>query len=160
MRLAQRLLRGGRIGWVFVTPNLIVFGLFTFLPILIDFVYAFTGGSQLFPSQRPYVGTANLQALLTCKNYLDPNSCVRDLFWHGVFNTTKFVALQVGLMVVLSLITALALNRPGGRPRFLPRRVLLPRPAFPCRRRADLEMGAATLRRAQRRARRGRSRHA
>lgn len=113
MRLAQRWLRAGRIGWVFVTPNLIVFGLFTFLPILIDFVYAFTGGGNLFPSQRPYVGTANLGALLTCRDYFEPETCVRDLFWHGVFNTTKFVALQVGLMVVLSLVTALALNRPG-----------------------------------------------
>jgi alpha-1,4-digalacturonate transport system permease protein len=114
MRWAQRLLRGGRIGWVFVTPNLIVFGLFTFLPIVIDFVYAFTGGENLFPSERPYVGTANLGALLSCRNYLDPETCVRDLFWHGVFNTSKFVVLQVGLMVVLSLVTALALNRPGG----------------------------------------------
>jgi alpha-1,4-digalacturonate transport system permease protein len=114
MRAAQRVLRGGRIGWVFVTPNLIVFGLFTFLPIVIDFVYAFTGGENLFPSQRPYVGTANLGNLLSCKNYFDPESCVRDLFWHGVYNTSKFVLLQVGLMVVLSLVTALALNRPGG----------------------------------------------
>jgi alpha-1,4-digalacturonate transport system permease protein len=113
MRLAQRHLRAGRIGWVFVTPNLIVFGLFTFLPIAINFVYAVTGGSQLFPADRPYVGAANLKALLACKDYFDPNTCVRDLFWHGIYNTAKFVVLQVGLMVVLSLATALALNRPG-----------------------------------------------
>lgn len=113
MRWAQRRLRGGRLGWVFVTPNLAAFGLFTFLPILIDFVYAFTGGDQLFPAQRPYVGLSNIKALLSCRDYFDPNSCVRDLFWHGVYNTAEFVALQVGFMIGLSLITALALNRPG-----------------------------------------------
>lgn len=122
MRLAQRKLRGGRIGWVFVTPNLAVFGLFTFLPILINFVYAFTGGDKLFPAQRPYVGLANVKALLTCRNYLDPNSCTRDLFWHGVYNTAEFVLLQVGFMIGLSLVTALALNRPG-RGRFFFRAV-------------------------------------
>ena len=113
MRLAQKHLRGGRIGWVFVTPNLSVFGLFTFLPIVIDLIYAVTGGNQLFPAQRPYVGTANFQALLACRNYLDPNTCTRDLFWHGIYNTAEFVLLQVGFMVGLSLATALALNRPG-----------------------------------------------
>ena len=113
MRLAQRRLRAGRIGWVFVAPNLGVFGLFTFLPIVIDLVYAVTGGNQLFPAQRPYVGLDNFKALLSCKNYLDPNSCVRDLFWHGIYNTAEFVALQVLFMIGLSLVTALALNRPG-----------------------------------------------
>ncbi len=112
MRLAQRLLPGGRIGWMFVTPNLLVFGLFTFLPIVIDFIYALTGGSQLFPADRPYVGAANLRALLACSNYLDPNTCQRDLFWHGIFNTLHFVGVQVALMVGFSLLTALVLNRP------------------------------------------------
>ena len=39
-----------------------------------------------------------------------------DLFWFGIWNTLKFVVLQVGLMVLFSLITALALNQKiGGR---------------------------------------------
>ena len=45
-RLGQRVLGVSRIGWMFVAPNLVVFGLFTFLPIVINFVYAATGGSQ------------------------------------------------------------------------------------------------------------------
>jgi alpha-1,4-digalacturonate transport system permease protein len=36
---------------------------------------------------------------------------VRDAFWYGVWNTAKFVVLQVGCMIVLSLLTALVLNR-------------------------------------------------
>ena len=110
MGWAQRRL-GPSVAWLFVGPNLLVFGLFTFLPILIDFWYAFTGSTNLLPGQRPWVGLGNLQALLRCGDYLDPSSCERDLFWHGVYNTLWFVVIQVGLMVLFSLGTALALNK-------------------------------------------------
>ena len=55
-RLGQRLLGNSRIGWLFVGPNLVVFGLFTFLPIAINFIYAVTGGVELLPGKRPYTG--------------------------------------------------------------------------------------------------------
>ena len=111
MRWAQSRLRDGRLGWLFVGPNLAVFGLFTFLPIAVDFWYSLTGSTELLPKNRPYVGLDNFTTLLTCGEYLDPNSCVRDTFWYGVWNTAKFVLLQVGLMISLSLLTALVLNR-------------------------------------------------
>jgi len=110
MHWAQRRFGPG-VAWLFVGPNLIVFGLFSFLPIAINFWYAFTGSTQLLPENRPWVGLGNMQALLACGNYLDPSSCQRDLFWHGVYNTIEFVVLQVSLMVLFSLITALALNK-------------------------------------------------
>jgi len=111
MRWAQSRLRDGRLGWLFVGPNLAVFGLFTFLPIAVDFWYSLTGSTELLPKNRPYVGLDNFTTLLACGEYLDPNSCVRDTFWYGVWNTAKFVPLQVGLMISLSLLTALVLNR-------------------------------------------------
>jgi alpha-1,4-digalacturonate transport system permease protein len=111
MRALQRLLGVPRIGWVFVTPNLVVLGLFTFLPIVIDFYYAFTGGVQLDLRARPFTGWENLQTLFECGSYLDPSTCRKDLFWRAVHNTAWFALLQVGLMVVLSLVTALVLNR-------------------------------------------------
>jgi alpha-1,4-digalacturonate transport system permease protein len=80
--------------------------------VLVDFWYAATGGVQLMPQNRPWVGADNFRTLLACGNYLDPSTCERDLFWRGVYNTALFVALQVGLMVLLALITALVLNRP------------------------------------------------
>jgi len=110
MRALQRALGVPRIGWVFVTPNLVVLGLFTFLPIVIDFYYAFTGGAQLYPSERPFTGADNLRTLFDCGNYLDPSSCRVDLFWRAAFNTALFALVQVGLMVLMSLITALVLN--------------------------------------------------
>lgn len=111
MALAQRALGSRRLPWVFLTPNLVVFGIFTFLPIAIDVYYSLTGGAQLLPADRPFVGAQNFRELFECESFLDPTSCKRDLFWFGIYNTAEFVVLQVGLMVVFSLITALVLNR-------------------------------------------------
>ena len=111
MRALQRLLGVPRIGWMFVTPNLAILGLFTFLPIVVNFYFAFTGGVQLYPSERPFTGLDNLGTLFDCGNYLDPASCRKDLFWRSIYNTAEFALLQVGLMVAFALITALVLNR-------------------------------------------------
>jgi alpha-1,4-digalacturonate transport system permease protein len=111
MRWAQARLRDGRLGWLFVAPNLAVFGLFSFLPIVIDIWYALTGGTALMPGDRSFVGAENFATLLRCTDYLDPNSCVRDQFWYGIWNTARFVVLQVGFMIGFSLLTALVLNR-------------------------------------------------
>jgi alpha-1,4-digalacturonate transport system permease protein len=111
MRWAQNRLGPRRIAWVFLAPNLIIFGLFTFLPIILNFFYATTGGANILLTDRPYVGAENFASLLRCSDYLDPGSCERDLFWRAVFNTGFFVLLQVGGMVLLSLATALVLNQ-------------------------------------------------
>ncbi len=100
-----------RMPYVFVLPNLLIFGIFILFPMLLNFFYSFTGGIEFFPADRPWVGTANFEQLLDCQNFLDPNSCREDLFWRSIFNTIGYVVAQVSLMVVFSLITALALNR-------------------------------------------------
>jgi alpha-1,4-digalacturonate transport system permease protein len=97
--------------YIFVLPNLLVFGIFILFPMLLNFFYAFTGGTQFFPAQRPWVGTANFEQLLTCENFLDPNTCYQDRFWRSIFGTMGYVLGQVFFMVVVSIITALILNR-------------------------------------------------
>ncbi len=97
--------------YIFVLPNLLIFGIFILFPMLLNFVYAFTGGTEFFPDQRPWVGTANFEQLTSCENFLDPNTCREDLFWRAVFNTAGYVIFQVGLMVLASLGTALVLNQ-------------------------------------------------
>jgi len=111
MRALQRALGVPRIAWIFVAPNLAILGLFTFLPIVVNFYFAFSGGVELYPSQRPYTGLENLQTLFDCENFLDPTTCRKDLFWRAIYNTGKFALLQVALMVGFALITALVLNR-------------------------------------------------
>jgi alpha-1,4-digalacturonate transport system permease protein len=111
MRALQRALGVPRIGWMFVAPNLLILGLFTFLPIVINFYFAFSGGVELYPSQRPFTGLDNLETLFDCGNFLDPSTCRQDIFWRAIYNTAFFAVVQVGLMVSFALITALVLNR-------------------------------------------------
>ena len=111
MRALQRALGVPRIGWMFVAPNLVILGLFTFLPIVINFYFAFSGGVELYPSQRPFTGLDNLETLFDCGNYLDPSTCRQDIFWRAIYNTAFFAVVQVGLMVSFALVTALVLNR-------------------------------------------------
>lgn len=97
--------------YVFVMPNLLIFGIFILLPMALNFGYAFTGGSQLYLQDRPYVGTRNLEQLFECENLLEYRTCREENFIRAVGNTISFVISQVSLMVVLSLVTALVLNR-------------------------------------------------
>ncbi|PSC03075.1 sugar ABC transporter permease [Alsobacter soli] len=111
-RALQRILGVRRMPYVFLLPNAVFFGLFVFLPIGINLVYSVTGGTALFPSQRPYVGPEQYAYLLDCGSYLDPSTCREDHFWRGVANTLKFTVFQMVAMVLFSLLAALALNRP------------------------------------------------
>lgn len=99
------------IPYMFVLPNLLIFGIFILYPVLLNFVYAFTGGANFLPNQRTYVGTANFERIFDCENYLVPNSCTEDLFWRSVNNTIVYVIVEVTLLILAALITALILNR-------------------------------------------------
>lgn len=110
MLALQRMLGINKLAWVFLFPNLLLFGLFAFLPVILNMVYATTGGDNVLLADRPYVGPRNFATLMDCSNYLDPNSCREDKFWRAVWNTSWFVTLQVGMMVAFSLLTAVILN--------------------------------------------------
>jgi alpha-1,4-digalacturonate transport system permease protein len=97
--------------YLFVLPNMLIFGIFILLPMLLNFYYAFTSGTHLYPGDRPFVGAENFQKLFDCKDFFNPNSCSQDIFWRSIFNTAGFVVFQVGGMVGIALLTALALNR-------------------------------------------------
>ena len=100
-----------RMGYFFVLPNLLIFGIFVLFPMLLNFYYAMTSGTNLFPQDRPFVGLENFDTLMTCGNFFDPNSCSEDIFWRSVFNTFTFVFFQVGGIILIALITSLILNR-------------------------------------------------
>ncbi len=110
MRAIQLRIGEQRMPYLFLLPNLIMFGTFVFLPMILDMVYSFTGGSKLFISERPFVGVEQYSHLLNCQNYLNPNTCQEDHFWRAVYNTSLFAVLQLIFMVLFSLLTALVLN--------------------------------------------------
>ena len=107
----QRRVGVDKMGYIFVLPNLLIFGVFVLFPMLLNFYYAMTGGTRLFPEDRPFIGLGNFETLFDCENFTQPNSCQEDLFWRGVFNTMQYVILQVSGIVLFSLMTALVLNR-------------------------------------------------
>ncbi len=95
----------------FLLPNMAIFAVFVLIPIAIDVIYSFTSGREIFLSDRTFAGGLQYQQIFSCANYLDPNSCGEDIFWIAVRNTGAFVLIQVVLMIAVSLITALILNR-------------------------------------------------
>ncbi|MEZ5668956.1 MAG: sugar ABC transporter permease [Alphaproteobacteria bacterium] len=111
MAAVQRLLGLKGMPYLFLLPNLLFFGTFVVVPLVINFGYSVTGGPELFLSQRPYVGSEQYDYLFACGDFLDVSTCRADTFWRGVFNTALFVVLQVGFLVGFSLLTALVLNK-------------------------------------------------
>ncbi|MGL4322784.1 MAG: carbohydrate ABC transporter permease [Beijerinckiaceae bacterium] len=112
-RALQRHLGAHRMAYVFLLPNLLVFGLFSFWPMILNFYIAFTGGQSVILAERPFAGLDNFRELLNCPSYLDPKSCpvAGFSFWTGLWNTLFFAIVQVPVMIVVALLTALVLNR-------------------------------------------------
>lgn len=112
-RAVQRHIGANRMAYVFLAPNMLVFGLFSFWPMLLNFYIAFTGGQSVILAERPFVGLDNFRELLDCQSWLDPKTCpvAGFSFWTGVWNTLFFAVVQVPIMIVVALVTALTLNR-------------------------------------------------
>lgn len=111
LRGLQKVAGIGGMATFFLAPNMLIFGIFVLLPFFINFAYSMTGSTALFLSDRTFVGTEQYARLFDCASYLDPGSCTEDTFWTAVYNTLWFVVIQASLMIVVSLITALILNR-------------------------------------------------
>ncbi|MEZ5837978.1 MAG: sugar ABC transporter permease [Geminicoccaceae bacterium] len=111
MAAVQRIVGWQRMPYAFVAPNMVFFGIFVALPLVINFFFSMTGGTNLYLSERPYVGGEQYSYLMECTSYLDPKTCRQDRFWRAIYNTAAFVFFQVGVMVLVSLVTALILNR-------------------------------------------------
>jgi alpha-1,4-digalacturonate transport system permease protein len=112
-RAIQRHIGAHRMAYVFLLPNVLVFGVFSFWPMLLNFWIAFTGGQSVLLAERPFVGLDNFRELLNCPSYLDPKTCpvAGFSFWTGIWNTLFFALVQVPIMIVVALATALILNR-------------------------------------------------
>ena len=111
LRFLQRKAGFGGMAAFFLAPNMLIFGVFVLLPLMINIAYSTTTGGALFLSDREYVGAAQYARLLSCEDYSDLATCKEDQFWTALTNTGLFVVVQVTLLIVASTITALILNR-------------------------------------------------
>jgi alpha-1,4-digalacturonate transport system permease protein len=107
----EKLIGSKRMPYFFVLPNLLIFGTFILLPMLLNFAYAFTGGENFRLDNRPSVGWTNFNELLTCQDYSNVNTCEQDLFWRAARNSGLYVILEVPSMLIVSLMIAVALNQ-------------------------------------------------
>ncbi|MFN7209864.1 MAG: sugar ABC transporter permease, partial [Aggregatilineales bacterium] len=59
----ERLIGHKRMPYFFVLPNMLIFMIFVLLPLILNFLFAFTGGSAIVPENRPWVGWGNFERL-------------------------------------------------------------------------------------------------
>ncbi len=100
--------RQGLWGWLFVSPMVVVLGLFLLLPILMALwvsLLNWNGQSNPFSGAADFVGIRNYTDLLT------NNGLNRTLFMTSVRNNLYYVLLVVPLQTVLSLALAVAVNK-------------------------------------------------
>ncbi|MFK8080982.1 MAG: carbohydrate ABC transporter permease [Granulosicoccus sp.] len=104
--------RGG-VPYALLMPNMLIFGIFTFSPLLLNLYVSFTGGESINLFERPVVGLENYRQIFDCDTILIPKTCPAAgyNFWTGLGNTFFFVVFQVPVLCVVSLITALVVNR-------------------------------------------------
>ncbi|MEU1662277.1 ABC transporter permease subunit [Streptomyces sparsogenes] len=105
---AGRRRKEGAWGWLFVSPMVLVLGLFLVLPILMALwvsLLDWNGQSNPFSGQAKFVGLDNYRALLT-EDGLD-----RTLFATSLRNNAYYVLLTVPLQTVLALTLALIVNQ-------------------------------------------------
>ena len=110
---AQRLWGRRGVPYMLLMPNLIIFGLFTFVPLILNFYVSMTSGESILLFNRPFVGWENYARIFECETIFSPRTCSNEgyAFWNGMFNTMFFVAVQVPVLIVVSLVTAIVVNR-------------------------------------------------
>jgi alpha-1,4-digalacturonate transport system permease protein len=110
-RLIEPVIGSRRMPYFFVLPNMLIFVLFILTPVLLNFVFAFTGGSSTSLAARPGVGLANFERLFDCGDITNYLTCREDVFIRAIGNTTLYIAVEVPAMIIVAMIIALALNQ-------------------------------------------------
>lgn len=113
VELAQSLFGRGGVPYALLLPNMLIFGLFTFTPMILNFYVSFTGGSSIILFDRPFVGMEKYADIFRCETYWVPKTCSNAgfNFFTGLYNTLWFVVIQVPIMCTVALMTALVVNR-------------------------------------------------
>jgi hypothetical protein len=113
VELAQAVFGRAGVPYALLLPNMLIFGFFTFAPMILNFYVSMTSGSSILLFDRPWVGFENYTRIFNCENIFEPRTCSNEgfNFWTAMFNTLWFVVIQVPLMCVVALATALVVNK-------------------------------------------------
>ncbi len=112
LELLQKYRGSTGLPYLFLLPNMLIFGIFTFAPMFINMGFSVTDGRSINFEQRTYSGSDNFQRLLS-ETQIDTGGVNQEneKFLAAVKDTVVFVIFQVPIMVLVALITALVLNR-------------------------------------------------
>lgn len=86
--------------WAFLTPTIVLFGLYTVYPIVASYWYSLVQWNG-FESQQTFVGLQNYREV-----FADP------LFWNSFKVTVLFMVVTVPVQVIATLLIAILLNSP------------------------------------------------
>ena len=113
VEIAQSWFGRGGVPYALLLPNMLIFGFFTFLPMILNFYVSLTGGASISLFDRPWVGWEKYADIFNCDSIFEPKSCSNAgfNFWTGMFNTLWFVVIQVPILCVVALLTALVVNK-------------------------------------------------
>ena len=113
VELAQSLWGRGGVPYALLLPNVMIFGLFTFVPMILNFYVSMTSGTSISLFDRPFVGLAKYREVFDCVSIFEPKTCSNAgfNFWTGMFNTLWFVLIQVPILCIVALLTALVVNK-------------------------------------------------
>lgn len=99
--------------YMLLMPNMVIFGLFAFLPMILNFYVAMTTGNSIRLLDRPFIGWENYARIFECESIFSPRTCSNEgyAFWNGMYNTLGFVIVEVPVLLLVSLLTAVVVNR-------------------------------------------------
>jgi multiple sugar transport system permease protein len=93
-------------GWLFMTPTLVILGIFLLVPILFALYFSFTDWNGISPpAEANFVGLANFQTLLL------QDGIRRADFFKALKNTAYFSLGVVPLQTALALFLAVVVNQ-------------------------------------------------
>ena len=112
IEFTQKLFGTKSLPYLFLFPNILIFGLFTFLPLFMNFGFSVTDGTSINFESRDFSGLDNL-ARITQEVQIDTGgiNVENDKFKAALYDTFVFVILQVPIMIFFALFTATVLNR-------------------------------------------------
>ena len=93
-------------GWGFMTPALLLFALFVFIPIIFAVYFSFTDWNGISaPAEAKFIGLENFRVLLL------EDGIRRADFFKSLKNTTYFALGVVPLQTVIALLLAVVVNQ-------------------------------------------------
>ncbi|KAJ54399.1 ABC transporter permease [Actibacterium mucosum KCTC 23349] len=112
IEVAQRMTGDRHLPYLFLLPNMLIFGLYTFAPLFMNVGFSLTDGQFFSFATREFSGLDNYYRIFSDIQIDTGDLNVEDdKFYAALGFTFTFVIFQVPIMVLVAMFTAVVLNR-------------------------------------------------